>query len=130
MTFTGKAENRTLQVAGIESINGSQVTLTNGVILHPKMIVCATGWTLDLDCLPRKDQSFDTVQSRLFCRFWDIDHKGLCFVSLSNGFMCATENANLVSQAIAQALLGKWREPSMTDMVFSRGIGLMLVGEH
>jgi len=95
------------------------VTLTNNVVLHPKMIVCATGWTLDLDCLPpdRAGQTFDTVQSRLFCRFWDVDHPGLVFVSLSNGFMCATENANLVSQAVAQALLGKWTEPSMQYMV-------------
>ena len=93
--------------------------LTNNVVLHPKMLVCATGWELDLDCLPetRAQQSFDTVQSRLFCRFWDIDYPGLTFVSLSNGFMCATENANLVSQAVAQVLLGKWTEPSRDYMV-------------
>jgi len=114
-----KVNPRTLQVAGIHSIKGDEVTLTNNVILHPKMLVCATGWNLDLDCLPsdRANQSFDTVQSRLFCRFWDIDYPGLVFVSLSNGFMCATENANLVSQAVAQALLGQWRQPSMQDML-------------
>jgi hypothetical protein len=96
--------------------------LTNNVVLHPKILICATGWTLDLDCLPadRAGQAFDTIQSRLFCRFWDIDHPGLAFVSLSNGFMCATENANLVSQAVAQALLGKWTEPEMAYMVLSR----------
>ena len=84
------------------------------------MLVCATGWTLDLDCLPptRANQSFNTLQSRLFCRFWDIDYPGLAFVSLSNGFMCATENANLVSQAVAQVLLGKWTQPNMNVMVF------------
>lgn len=85
------------------------------------MLVCATGWTLDLDCLPntRANQSFGTVQSRLYCRFWDIDSPGLAFVSLSNGFMCATENANLVSQAVAQVLLGEWNQPSMETMVSS-----------
>ena len=93
--------------------------MTNNVVLHPKMLVCATGWELDLDCLPetRAKQSFDTVQSRLFCRFWDIDYPGLAFVSLSNGFMCATENANLVSQAVGLVLLGKWTEPSRDYMV-------------
>jgi hypothetical protein len=93
--------------------------LTNNVVLHPQLLICATGWTLDLDCLPadRAGQAFDTIQSRLFCRFWDIDHPGLAFVSLSNGFMCATENANLVSQAVSHALLGKWTEPEMTYMV-------------
>ena len=83
------------------------------------MLVCATGWTLDLDSLPkdRANQSFDTIQSRLFCRFWDIDYPGLAFVSISNGFMCATENANLVSQAVAKVLLGDWKQPSMEYMV-------------
>jgi hypothetical protein len=97
------------------------------------MLVCATGWTLDLDCLPstRANQSFDTIQSRLFCRFWDIDYPGLAFVSLSNGFMCATENANLVSQAVAQVLLGKWTQPNMKSMVCP-GIETMIivVGEY
>ena len=83
------------------------------------MLVCATGWTLDLDCLPptRANQPFEVVQSRLFCRFWDVDYPGLTFVSLSNGFMCATENANLVSQAVAQALKGEWQLPAMDFMV-------------
>ena len=31
--------------------------------------------------------------------------------------MCATENANLVSQAVAQILQGKWKQPSMEYMV-------------
>jgi hypothetical protein len=89
------------------------------MVLYPKILVCATGWTLDLDCLPptRAKQSFEHVQSRLFCRFLDIDYPGLTFVSLSNGFMCATENANLVSQAVAQILQNKWKQPSMEDMV-------------
>lgn len=106
-------------MAGIHSIAGSQVTLTNNVVLFPKMLVCATGWSLDLDCLPptRANQLFTTVQSRLFCRFWDIDYPGLAFVSISNGFMCATENANLVSQAVAQVLLGNWTQPKMSVMV-------------
>lgn len=97
------------------------------------MLVCATGWELDLDCLPetRAKQSFDTVQSRLFCRFWDIDYPGLAFVSLSNGFMCATENANLVSQAVGQVLLGKWTEPSRDYMVLNLlGTALITVGEY
>lgn len=83
------------------------------------MLVCATGWALDLDCLPptRANQPFEVVQSRLFCRFWDVDYPGLTFVSLSNGFMCATENANLVSQAVAQALKGEWQLPAMDFMV-------------
>ena len=120
---------RTLQIAGIRSISGSQVNLTNNVTLQPKMLVCATGWTLDLDCLPsdRAMQSFDTVQSRLFCRFWDIDYPGLAFVSLSNGFMCAPENANLVSQAVAQVLLGKWTQPSMEYMVPSSAESVLIL---
>jgi len=106
-------------VAGIHSINKDTVTLTNNKVLKPKMLVCATGWNLDLDCLPptRANQSFETVQSRLFCRFWDVDYPGLAFVSLSNGFMCATENANLVSQAIGQALKGEWQPREMDYMV-------------
>jgi hypothetical protein len=112
-------DSRKLQVAGIHSIKGDTVTLTNDVVLRPRILVCATGWRLDLACLPsdRANQSFETVQSRLFSRFYDIDYPGLFFVSLSNGFMCATENANLVSQAIAQILLGNWRQPSMATMV-------------
>lgn len=95
------------------------MTLTNNVVLYPKILVCATGWTLDLDCLPptRAGKSFQHVQARLFCRFWDIDYPGLTFISISNGFMCATENANLVSQAVAQILQGKWKQPSMEYMV-------------
>jgi len=96
------------------------------------MVVCATGWELDLDCLPptRAKQSFDTVQSRLFCRFWDIDYPGLAFVSLSNGFMCATENANLVSQAVAQALKGEWKQPNMDFMVITLTILLIIVEKY
>jgi hypothetical protein len=111
--------SRTLQVAGVHSIDGDTITLTNNVVLRPQILVCATGWKLDLACLPpnRANQSFETVQSRLFSRFYDIDYPGLFFVSLSNGFMCATENANLVSQAIAQILLGNWKQPSMATMV-------------
>jgi hypothetical protein len=108
-----------LQIAEIKGIEGDKVTLTNNIDLYPKMLVSATGWTLDLDCLPpaRAGQSAETVQSRLFCQFWDIDYPGLVFVSLSNGFMCATENANLVSQAAARALTGDWIPPSMAEMV-------------
>jgi hypothetical protein len=118
------SDGRKLQVAGVHSIEGPKVTLTNNVVLYPKMLVCATGWTLDLDCLPptRAKQSFEHIQSRLFCRFYDIDYPGLAFVSLSNGFMCATENANLVSQAVGQILLGNWTEPDMATMVLLSGI--------
>jgi hypothetical protein len=119
LTLASLVDGRTLQVAGIHSIEGAKVTLTNNVVVYPKILVCATGWTLDLDCLPpsRAKQSFEHIQSRLFCRFYDIDYPGLSFVSLSNGFMCATENANLVSQAVAQILLGKWTQPDMATMV-------------
>lgn len=127
---SSNADHRTLQVAGIHAISGSEVILTNNVVLHPKMVVCATGWDLELNCLPsdRANKSFSYIQSKLFCRFWDIDYPGLAFVSLSNGFMCATENANLVSQAVAQALLGDWTPPSMGKMVSSRQTSLIADG--
>jgi hypothetical protein len=119
-----------LQVAGIQSIEGDKVTLTNGVELYPKMLVCATGWNLALECTDRAGQSFEAVQSRLYSRFYDIDYPGLAFVSLSNGFMCATENANLVSQAVAQILLGKWTQPSMEVMVRLPQTQLMIARQY
>ncbi|KAJ3084956.1 hypothetical protein HK102_000451 [Quaeritorhiza haematococci] len=104
-------------VTEIKSINGDEVVLSNGMTVKPQMIVCATGWNLDYKFMPfYKGVSFDDLQVKLFSRFLDIDHPGLFFVSIANGFMCANHNADIVSRCIVQYLTGDWKVPSREKM--------------
>lgn len=81
------------------------------------MIVCATGWSLDLKYLPfLPSTEFSDLQPKLFARFLHIDYPGLYFVSIANGFQCASVNAHLVSECVAQIISGEYQMPSRKDM--------------
>lgn len=45
----------------------------------------------------------------------DIDYKNLFFVSIANGFMCATSNADICSRAIIQILTNDWKPKSKSE---------------
>jgi len=118
-------------IAGVEKIEGDKVILTNGTVLHPQLIVCATGWNLDYKFLPSHDGlTYDQMMQRMYCRFMDVDHKNLFFVSVANGFMCATHSADYVSRCIIQILTGEWTPKSKTSLrenienVVTKGLAL------
>lgn len=107
----------------IELIDGGRVTLSDGTILHPNMIVAATGWTTDTSFLPggTTPGEYDSLAVRdiprpLYLRFYDQEHPGIFYISMSNGFMAYTENAAFVSQAIEQILRGTWKPPPRKEM--------------
>jgi len=107
----------------IKLIDGDKVTLTDGTVLYPKMIVAATGWSTDSSFLPggAKAGEYDSlaaadISKPFYMRFYDQEHPGIFYVSMSNGFMAYTENASFLAQAINQILRGTWTPPSAREM--------------
>jgi hypothetical protein len=81
------------------------------------MIVCCTGWDLNLKYLPFLPSiDFAEIQPKLYGRFLHMDYPGLFMVSIANGFQCASVNAHLVSECVAQILDGTWKQPSKEAM--------------
>jgi hypothetical protein len=121
----------------IKLIEGDKVTLTDGTVLHPRMLIAATGWSTDSSWLPggAKTGEYDSlsasdIKEPLYLRFYDQKHPGIFYISMSNGFMAYTENASYLSQAINQILRGSWTPPDEREMqrncreVVMRYIGL------
>jgi dimethylaniline monooxygenase (N-oxide forming) len=96
-----------VMVTEIQKIQGKQVFLGNGCVLQPQMIVCATGWTLDLKFIPfYKGIALTDLLGKLWGRFCDIEHPNLFFISQGNGFMCLNHHADLVSRCAIQYMAG------------------------
>lgn len=100
-----------------------KVTLTDGTVLHPKMIVAATGLTTETSFLPGgvEPGEYDSlavadIPRPLYLRFYDQEYPGIFYISMSNGFMVYTENAAFLSQAIEQILRGTWTPPSSKEV--------------
>lgn len=107
----------------VKLIDGERVTLSNGTVLHPKMLVCATGWFNDFSYLPHGDSAGKSdflvashIERPLYLRFYDRDHPGIFYVSIANGFMTYTETASFLEQCINQILRGIWTPPSAREM--------------
>ncbi|KAK5447956.1 hypothetical protein LTS15_009455 [Exophiala xenobiotica] len=107
----------------IKLIDGDKVTLTDGTVIYPKMIVAATGWSTDSSFLPggAKAGEYDSLAAAdiakpFYLRFYDQEHPGIFYISMSNGFMAYTENASFLAQAINQILRGTWTPPSAKEM--------------
>ncbi|KAJ5689988.1 hypothetical protein N7462_004380 [Penicillium macrosclerotiorum] len=102
----------------IKEIDGDRVTLTNGTVLHPKLLVAATGWSTESAYLPEGVAAgeYDSLAAAdaprpLYCRFYDQDYPGIFYISVAAGFITYTESANFYSQAVNQILRGTWTPP-------------------
>jgi hypothetical protein len=107
----------------ITLIEGDKVHLSDSTILHPKMIIAATGWTTDTSFLPGgvHPGEYDSlavadIPRPMYLRFYDQEYPGIFYISMSNGFMTYTENASFLSQAIEQILRETWVPPSKKEM--------------
>jgi hypothetical protein len=96
-----------VMVTEIQKIQGKNVFLGNGCVLQPQMIVCATGWTLNLKFIPfYKGITLTDLLGKLWGRFCDIEHPNLFFISQGNGFMCLNHHADIVSRCAIQYMAG------------------------
>lgn len=107
----------------IKMIESDKVTLTDGTVLYPRMLIAATGWSTDSSFLPggSKAGEYDSLAAAdipkpMYLRFYDQDYPGVFYISMSNGFMAYTENSSFLSQAIVQILRGTWTPPSPQEM--------------
>ena len=107
----------------IKLIEGDKVTLTDGTVLYPKMLIAATGWSTDSSFLPGGEKSgeYDSLAAAdiprpLYLRFYDQEYPGIFYVSMSNGYMAYTHNSSFLSQCIVQILRGTWTPPSKQQM--------------
>ncbi|KAL6249203.1 hypothetical protein RBB50_004266 [Rhinocladiella similis] len=107
----------------IASISGDTLTLSDGTTLAPTLLVAATGWSTDTSFLPGGTNPGDydslavaDIDRPMYLRFYDQEHPGIFYISISNGFMTYTENASFLSQAIDQILRGEWMPPSTKEI--------------
>ena len=103
----------------IKAIEGDKLFLTDGAVLHPSLLIAATGWSMDYSFLPggnppgvRYKASTLASTSRtprpMYARFYDQEYPGIFYVSAANGFMAAGEGASFHSQCVEQILRGEW----------------------
>ncbi|KAJ5171723.1 hypothetical protein N7492_004316 [Penicillium capsulatum] len=108
---------------GVKLIDGDKVVLSNGTVVHPQMLVAATGWSTDSSYLPggSKAGEYDSLAAAdaprpLYLRFYDQEYPGIFYISTAAGFITYTENAAFLSQAVNQILRGTWAPPSAEEI--------------
>lgn len=97
--------------------------LSDGTVLQPKLLVAATGWSIDSSYLPGGEKAGEygslvaaDADRPVYLRFYDQDHPGIFYVSTAAGFQPYTESASYISQAINQILRGSWTRPSPKEI--------------